>query len=252
MHHKPTLDDLYNSSYAKITPELIASNEIDSFVKENSLGLINFIKSYFNQFRSIEWLKDKNVLEIGCGLGGVGHFLSPLSKSVSGIDISSLAIMHAKELAQKNQLNIDFYVDDICKTQNEYPKFDLIIDSHLFHCLTGNEQRQEYLSFIKTHLTTGGIFLCETMSFNNELQEPLGYDLNSDYILSQEIAGEYIPVRSILPSILIEEEIKKVGLNLNYFFYHNELAFNVFPEYPLYPEFRLPRTIRLAAQLPSA
>lgn len=252
MSNKLSTLDLYNQAYANLTPDFMASDQLDQYLEENSKSILSFVKSYLQQAKSLDWPIGRDVLEAGCGLGGVSHFFAAKAKSITAIDLSPLAIMNAKTLAAQKKFEIDFIVDDLTQSKSMAQKYDLIIDSHLLHCLTSDEERLSYLAFVKNSLKPQGIFLCETSCFNEQFEEPIDYDLDENYTLFKKIDEKIVPVRKIQPSIKLEEEFKQAGLELNYFYYHNELAFNIFPEYPRYPDFRLPRTIRLGAQLPSA
>ena len=242
--------DLYNKAYQAFTPDKMLNDfaNIELYLKENNKSLINYLKTYFAQFGSLEILEGKSVLELGCGLGGLTHFLSQYTDDITGVDISSLAIMNANEIAAHKQLVIKFIAADVCENSDLNKKFDYIIDSHLLHCLTSQSDRMKYYSFVKKHLKPGGLFLCETMAYNEEIQEPLGYELTTDNVLLKEIEGELVPIRTIHRSLDLENELNTSGFKINYFYYHHELSFNVFSEYDKYPEFRLPRTIRLSAQ----
>ena len=240
--------DLYNDSYKKFTPDYLAhnSNKVKEYSQENSRSLISFVSTYLDRHGGLSSLFGKSVLELGCGLGGLSQFLAQHSQMVHAIDISPLAIDAARSLNLHNQIN--FKCMDICSFENLSEQFDYIIDSHLLHCICSEVNRKNYFNFIKRHLKSDGTFLCETMAFNKELQEPLGYDFTQDKILMKEIAGEYTPIRALKENFDLERELIQHGFQIETFFYHQELAMNIFPEIINYPEFRLPRVIRLSAQ----
>lgn len=241
---------LYNQSYQFLTPDFLSSTnltKIDKYLNLNNQSLIKFSKSYFTNLGGESSLGGKSILETGCGMGGMSQYFSNHCDDVTGIDISNLAIAGAREIAKLKNTSIDFQVADLCQVDLELgKKFDIIFDSHLLHCLTGEEQRKKYLTFVKKHLRPGGIFMAETMIFNKEMQEPLGYELNDEYVLTKLIGDIKVPIRSVYPSLMIEDEIKE-HLYLNYFYVHNELNFDVFTDIDNYPDFRLPRTVRLCA-----
>lgn len=241
----------YEKSYEKFTPDWFDPEnikEIKQYLSSNSESLRLFIESYKEQFNLADHLfLDKKILVTGCGLGGITHYLAKQGANITGIDISKLAIMGAKEIASIQGLEIDYQVLDLC-TGNLDEKFDFIIDDHLFHCLTLPEDRMAYLNFVKNHLTEEGIFFLETMAYQNKIQTPVGYSLDENNILWQSINGEEIMIRKIASSIDIESELKESGLSINYLYFHSELAFDVFTDYTDYPFQFLPRTIRLSAK----
>lgn len=222
---KNTQLDIYNKAYQSFTPEKMRNefNNIEQFLEENNRSLVRYLKSFYSQFGSLESLKEKSILEVGCGLGGLTHFLSQYARDITGVDISSLAIMNAKEIASLKQLDLTFQTGDVCAGLNLNKKFDVIIDSHLLHCLTSRSDRKKYFQFVKNHLNHGGFFLCETMAHNDEIQEPLGYELTQENVLMKEVDGVKIPIRTIYSSIEIESEIKRAGFKINYLYYHDNM-----------------------------
>lgn len=245
----------YNLAYEKFTPEWFCKeneSEVKKFLKENSESMIIFLNSYFSQFNiNSSHLVDKNILITGCGFGGLCHYLAKMQTNVTGIDISTLAIMGAKEIAKNLDLKIDFIAQDLCGVKAD-KKYDFVIDDHLLHCLTTDEDRKNYLDFIKGSLKSDGLFLLESMAFHNKIQTPIGFLFDENNILWQEIDGVETMIRKISPSIEIENEVINSGLMINYLYYHSELAFHVFPGMDDYPFEYLPRTIRLSAKLANA
>jgi 2-polyprenyl-3-methyl-5-hydroxy-6-metoxy-1,4-benzoquinol methylase len=244
--------ELYNQSYQFLTPDYLSPENlprIENYLNQNNQSLVNFSQSYFAKSGGETSLSGKSILETGCGLGGMAQHFSKFTGDISGMDISDLAIAGAKEISKLKGSSIEFGVQNLTKPNIKLDrKFDIIFDSHLLHCLTSPVERKNYLNFIKNHLNPEGVFMAETMTFNNEIQEPLGYELDANYILTKDVTGIKTPIRSIYPSIKIEDEIKE-HLYLNYFYVHNELSFDLFPEIENYPTFRLPKTIRLCATL---
>lgn len=247
----------YNVSYEKFTPDwFISDNQsaVDKYLLENTESMILFIESYFTQFGiTKESIRGKEVLVTGCGFGGLCHYFAKLGAEVTGIDVSPLAIIGAKEIANNKGLYINFNTLDVCKDSIKQ-KFDFIFDDHLLHCLTKNSDRSAYYKFIHDHLTADGTFLIETMTIHSKFQTPVGFSLDEDYILWQqniETSTESM-IRKISPSIEIENEIKSSGLKICYLYYHAELAFQVYIDYPDFPFDYLPRTIRIATQRDNA
>lgn len=243
----------YNISYEKFTPdwfEVDNQKVIDRFLNENSESMITFIESYFKQFNiSKDSLRGKEILITGCGFGGLCHYFSKLGAEVTGLDVSPLAIVGAKEIAKNKNLLVHFVTIDVCKESLE-KKFDYIFDDHLLHCLTTASDRSAYLNFAHKHLNDDGLFLTETITFQNTFQTPIDYYLDEDFILwkqSGENASDTM-IRKIAMSIDIENEVISSGLKINYLYYHAELAFQVFPDYPDYPFKYLPRTLRFSAK----
>lgn len=239
------MKELYNMSYQKFTPDFIQDKaRLDAYFFQNSLSLRKFFNQHREQFQY--FTGDKHCLELGCGLGSFTQYLCQEFAQVDAIDISDLAISMAKEIHGESAIKF-LQRDALEFVPNQ--KYDFIFDSHLYHCLTTSNDRLKYLDNIKNWLKDDGIFLMETMVFHERLQIPIDYEFNQDYILRKNINDTYHPVRSVLPSRTIEEEVQQSGMKLNYFYYHDELSFQVFDLYQDYPAEFLPKTIRLSAKL---
>ena len=237
--------ELYNKAYQKFTPEFLSDEKrVGEYLSANRDSLVKFLTSHQEQFGYST--QDSNVLELGCGIGSLSFWLAQRFKSVTAIDISDLAISLAQSINTQN--NIVFKQSDAKIFQTD-ERFDFILDSHLFHCLSKKSWREEYLQNIKQLLKPGGWFLMEAMVMQDRLQVPVGFELNGQGELLQEINGTYHPFRCILPSLQIEKEVQEAGLKLNYFYYHHELSFQVFDGYHDYPAQFLPKTIRLSSKL---
>jgi ubiquinone/menaquinone biosynthesis C-methylase UbiE len=103
-----------------------------------------------------------DLLEAGCGDGCQYLFWKnkPLSTFIEAFDWSETGIEIAKEKAENCE--IKFSIQDA--TSFSYPQqFDIILDSHLLHCLTETEDRSKYIKRVYDHLKLQGLFVGETM-----------------------------------------------------------------------------------------
>ena len=73
--------------------------------------------------------KEDSVLDLYCGTGTIGIFVSKYCKKVTGIEINESAIKNAKENAKMNNIsNIEFICKDSSKAVSELrDKYDKII-----------------------------------------------------------------------------------------------------------------------------
>lgn len=241
------LKELYDEAYKKFTPAyLIPENiaQIDQYLKENSSSLVDFVTQYRNQFSLHSYMQQSDCLEIGCGLGSVSFEVEAFFKSVTALDFSALAITAAKSIKSLKNSSVDFVLGDACDFHID-AQFPVILDSHLYHCLSDTKDRRNYLENVKKALAPGGKFFIETMVFHPQLEFPMEYFYDENKTLWKGDA----PIRSIKTSLEIERELQDAGLKIEYLYYHSELSFCPYPEYPDYPFDLLPKTLRICTTL---
>jgi radical SAM superfamily enzyme YgiQ (UPF0313 family) len=130
----------------------------------------------------INFKEDKNVIDIGCGIGKNSLFLLSKGFDISGIDISSFAIDNLMPGLEKGKfVNCDFM-----KWQTKH-KFDVAIDIGCFHCI---EQSviEKYVEKIHSLLNIHGKFILRCFSeYGYEAkrfyQNDTGDKITSPYIL---------------------------------------------------------------------
>ena len=96
------------------------------------------LSAMFKDFNNIlnKNIKDKKILDFGCGIGSITEKVSLYSPSqIVGIDISEVSINKAKNNAKKKGLNIQYSVDNCEKSKLESNSFDLIYGSAILHHL---------------------------------------------------------------------------------------------------------------------
>ena len=107
--------------------------------------------------------KGLRALDLGCGTGALSCLLAERGFDVTGVDISPSAIAYALQISAARELNISFQVLDVCRDPFPEGRFDLVIDSHLLHCIVFADERQHLLSKIRQSLRPEGQFWMETM-----------------------------------------------------------------------------------------
>ncbi len=99
----------------------------DSFFQTNSLG----VKNLYDKIKEFAEIKfGENVLDLYCGTGTIGIYLSTIAKKVFGVEVVQSAVNDAKSNAKINKVsNIDFVCDDATMwlIKNKREKFDKII-----------------------------------------------------------------------------------------------------------------------------
>ena len=245
--------NIYDNAYGAFTPDFINKenlSKINSFLDENTESLRDFIDKFMEQFDYQYNWENMSVLEVGCGIGSLTNYVNHRFNDYLGIDFSSLAIANAKSISELKGSHNQFKVFDITSCESLEQEFDFIIDSHLLHCLKSKEARSNYFTFVKKHLKKNGVFLAETMAFHGGIEFPFEYEYKEDFTLWKNYgdSNESFCLRSILPSLNLEAELQESGLKIKTYFFHNELSFNLFPEYSSYPEDKLPKVIRFSLE----
>ena len=97
-------------------------------------ALFNLFDDFYNYLKN--HIKDKDVLDFGCGIGSITQkvlYLEP--RNILGIDISDQSILIARERSKRLNLNINYQVQNCEKTTLPSESFDLIYGSGILHHL---------------------------------------------------------------------------------------------------------------------
>jgi SAM-dependent methyltransferase len=164
----------YYESYEKIYSKGLSQ------MPETSPSLLEF---YSQEIKIRLPKRPLNILDIGCGAGSIfkeieGDF------EVLGVDVSPSAIKLANQ--NNNFKNIKYESLDVTR-MNFKEQFDLVFDSHCFHCLTDSKDREKALSNIYQSLKPGGIFALETMTSHKlmSFENPYYFEDNILYRLNK-------------------------------------------------------------------
>lgn len=109
------------------------------------------------------------LLDIGCGFGDNAIFLARQGHHVTALDGSATAIGKARALAQKASAHVDFGVTDATELAGYENRFETVLDSALYHCLT-EEQRLRYTAAL--HRATTPRALLNIMCIRDDLPAP--------------------------------------------------------------------------------
>ncbi|MFZ4714454.1 MAG: class I SAM-dependent methyltransferase [Bacteriovoracaceae bacterium] len=198
--------------------------------------LLEFASSILKKYPS------HSLIEFGCDQGDL---LSKLDASQKiGIDLSPSAI----SLAKSKFPDLEFHVHNALVPLEQ--KADILLDSHLYHCLVFKEERLSYLKNLKNSLNTKGKVLIECLGepveknwlhlLHNESGQIWAETMNQNlHGLVQMNQRFFLPFRTFFTHDS-EAEIKLSGLRIESLFYSPlEFEFTIMGEKLIAPLVRL-------------
>ncbi len=241
-----SLQEYYEESYRR--DQTLGAGELLQEAVSSAKGLFNFALESKERFLPESDWNGLRVLETGAGRGGVGLLLARLGARVTLVDFSPTALAQASAVYAAEGLEVETIEADVVHPDLALgQRFDLIIDSHLLHCLTEDPDRASYYRLISDHLTPTGIFIAESMVHRKALSIPEGFMLDPRNVLWQLI-GSWRPVRRILDSLDLEEELNNSRFNIVYFYYYGQLGFVPHRSFLDLPTEILPAAVRLVVK----
>ena len=166
--------------------------------------IISKIKNYFEIHNNKEYfLKNLNILDVGCGGGLISEPLSRLGANVTGIDASEKNIKIAKLHSAKSNLNIR-YLKKSPENFNEYEKFDIILNLEIVEHV---ENVQLFIDSCHKLLKKNGIMFTATLNrtFTSYIKAIIG----AEYILRWLPVGTHDWNKFIKPEELEKKLVKK-------------------------------------------
>lgn len=210
-----------------------------------SKGIYNFVVDSKTKFLPhLDW-QGLKVLELGSGRGGVGLHLAKLGAEITLVDYSPSALTQAEIIYALENIPVKTIEGDVTHPDislNE--KYDIIVDSHLLHCLTEDPDRSSYYRLISDHLKPYGIIVAETMVHRKKLFIPDGFMFDERNVLWQ-MFGKWTPVRRILDSLDLEAELNSAGFDIVMFLYYAQYGFVPHNSFMEIPAEVLPASVRM-------
>ncbi len=164
------------------------------------------IKQYFNITNANNnFLKNLNILDIGCGGGLISEPMARLGGNVTGIDASEKNIKIAQMHAKKNNLNIR-YINKSPEQLNEFEKFDVILNLEIIEHV---ENVTLYIDACKNLLKKNGIMFTATL--NRTFMSYFKAIIGAEYILRWLPIGTHDWNKFIKP-----EELEKLLSDKNF------------------------------------
>lgn len=109
---------------------------------------------------ALKWLKDRDVLDYGCGSGYGTHFVAPHCRHITGVDISAAAVAYASDrYHQPNLAYRRIAPAELAPLSFEDASFDSVIS---FQVIEHIADPRAYLREIHRVLKPGGYFICAT------------------------------------------------------------------------------------------
>ena len=101
----------------------------------------------------------KNACEFGCGEGRNAIYLAKNDVDTEAYDLSEIAIENARKNARESNVErVVFKAENIFELDLRNKRFDLVIDSGIFHHLTPH-RRLQYRDIVSNILTENGYFI---------------------------------------------------------------------------------------------
>lgn len=159
--------------------------------------------------------KESKILELGCGEGRDAFELLKKGYDVCATDISEEAVNYCK---RKNpEYGNCFLRLNACEDQLD-EKYDLIYSIAVLHMLVIDEDRNKFLSFIKSHLSDSGLALVLTMG-DGEFEK--SSDVSRAFEVVERVhreTGQKVQVAETSCRIVnfetFEKELKENGLEI--------------------------------------
>ncbi|HMK66381.1 MAG TPA: methyltransferase domain-containing protein [Thermodesulfobacteriota bacterium] len=117
-------------------------------------------------------LEQGRVLDVGCGSGHNSIWLAEQGFTVTGIDVSELAVERAKENASGAGIQANFLVMDFFEKEVSGRPFKLVFDRGCFHSYENESERRAFSEKVAGHLEEGGFWLSLIGSSDDPIKRP--------------------------------------------------------------------------------
>jgi SAM-dependent methyltransferase len=113
------------------------------------------------------WCRDKDVLDLACGVGYGTAYLAGVARRVVGVDVSEDAIDYAR--GRYDAPNVEYAVADAAALPFEAASFDTVCS---FETLEHLPDRNAYLAEVVRVLRPGGAYLVSTPNARHTTEHP--------------------------------------------------------------------------------
>ena len=138
-----------------------------------------FIEKSCNWIAGQFAIQNKQIIDFGCGPGLYATRLAQKGARVTGVDFSENSINHARNVAHKENLDINYVVADYLEFET-HEQFDLITMIMCDFCALSPGQRSSLLAKFKKILKPDGALLMDVYALNrfDKIVESATYEKN--------------------------------------------------------------------------
>ena len=163
------------------------------------LSITENIKKHFNIKTNNNFLKNLNILDIGCGGGLISEPMARMGATVTGIDASEKNIKNSAAARKKNNLDI-LYLNKAPEQMREVEKFDIILNLEIVEHVDNVDL---YIDSCYQLLKKNGLMFTATL--NRTLTSYIKAIIGAEYILRWLPIGTHEWDKFIKP-----EELEKI------------------------------------------
>jgi SAM-dependent methyltransferase len=135
------------------------TNDLPWDIKRPDFNLINTVKEFD--------IHPCKALDIGCGTGDNVLWAAKNGFASTGIDLSEKAIEMAKEKAEINKVDVEYFTRDIFRDEIPGAPYGFIFDRGCFHTFDKRKQRKDYARIVASLLTENGLWLTLAGNFDD-------------------------------------------------------------------------------------
>jgi SAM-dependent methyltransferase len=147
------------------------------------------------------------VLDVGCGAGDNAIFLASRGFRVTAVDGSANAISLASQRAQAAGVDVEFAVADATTLDGYDGRFDTVMDSALYHCLT-QDQQHRYMTAL--HRVTRPGARLHLLCFSDDLPEAMPAAFRTSEQSLRDVVGRAWTITG-LDRAWYESSVSKAG-----------------------------------------
>jgi len=224
IYFKPYYNNWFNSKYYHILYNDRDNNEAKKFI--------------LNLLKHLNLEKNATILDAACGKGRHSIEIEKLGYAVTGIDLSSNSINHAKKFENSN---LKFFIHDISIPFGK--KFDAVLNLFTSFGYYNRQKDLQILSSIKENLKEGGIGVIDFLNINvvkknlikKEVVIKEGINFNIYRKITKNTIEKTITFNDSSKNFTFKENINPLDLNdfIKYFNRTNLEIIKVFGDYEL-------------------